>query len=52
MCQFDADHVPERSYLSTLLPAFLDPQVGGWEAQKCAAELATRKTMHGAMQQP
>jgi cellulose synthase/poly-beta-1,6-N-acetylglucosamine synthase-like glycosyltransferase len=28
VCQFDADHVPQRNYLSTLLPAFLDPEVG------------------------
>lgn len=27
VCQFDADHVPEPNYLTTLLPAFLDPEV-------------------------
>lgn len=28
VAQFDADHVPTSTYLSTSLPAFLDPQVG------------------------
>eukprot|EP00775_Hariotina_reticulata_P002678 gene2678-2979_t len=28
VCQFDADHVPEASYLRTIIPAFQDPEVG------------------------
>ncbi|KAG2431907.1 hypothetical protein HXX76_009398 [Chlamydomonas incerta] len=28
VAQFDADHVPSPSYLSSVTPAFLDPQIG------------------------
>lgn len=28
VCQFDADHVPEPSYLSAVLPLFIDPRIG------------------------
>jgi hypothetical protein len=28
VCQFDADHVPDPSYLSAVLPLFVNPRIG------------------------